>query len=143
MIARDLVVEELARIATRAGNTPATREIERLRDNARRLINKCIPSLVTLLESNGSVREFADTLVGFLAPPAPTDLNEIIRIETRLQGELDPVQVEVAIGDRSLPTLAAMERKADEALPVYKAMKEEARRLRLQTILSQGEVFAA
>lgn len=108
-IADDFVVAELARLGTAPGKTPATRELEQLRDNARRFINRCFPTLVTLLRANGRAREFAADLADYLAPlPIAVPLAEALIAETEVECAENALQARVLAGDHSGPTLSAL-----------------------------------
>lgn len=115
MICLESVVNDLARIGTSAGPTPASREIEQLRDNARRTINKCFPTLVTLLRANGRAREFAALLVDALDPlPIAVPLAEALIAEVEADAGVSVLEARVLAGDRSNPTLYALRQRIRE-----------------------------
>lgn len=121
----DLVVAELAPIATSAGATPASIEMERLRDNTRRAINRCLPTLVRLLRSNGRARDFAAALVMLLDPhPVDVTLKQALLAETAAESIANPIQADVLAGDESGPAIWALHQRVRahrEALEIAEA----------------------
>ena len=73
-----------------------------------------------------TVTRLAHTILQFFAPQTCRELQELHPIETREQGELEEVQMAVAQGDLSTPTLRKLVEELDEYILVAQEMRAAA-----------------